>query len=155
MSAAGTAGAQSVVLANVRETSARVPSLQMQMRLDLGERATAALESGLVLGFAVDWQLADGRELNDTLWLRYSPLLRRYDFAMGSRAPQSFGLRNALLAAVENARLSFPDAQPCAASCGGRVRVQLDVSTLPAPLRLPAWVQKAWTLDSGWRAIDQ
>lgn len=152
---AASAVAQSVVLKNAQQTRAPVPGLQLQLRLDLGERATRALESGLVLGLAVDWQLDDGRELHDTLWLRYSPLLRRYDFGIGSRPPQSFGLRNALLAAVENARVTWPEAHACKLECGGRVRVRLDVSTLPAPLRLPALFQRDWKLDSGWRALDR
>ncbi len=106
-----------------------------------------------MLGLRVDWELADGRALAQTLWLRYSPLLRRYALAVGERPSQQFSLRNALLAAVENAQLSWPEEARCEPACGGRARVQLAVSSLPAPLRLPALTQREWRLDSGWQAL--
>jgi hypothetical protein len=111
------AAAQSIVLERATRSSSAEPGLQLEFVLDLGERATLALESGLVLGFSVDWELADGRELGEMLWLRYSPLLRRYAFGIGSRPTQTFALRNTLLAAVENARVSWPDAGACDGSC--------------------------------------
>lgn len=142
------------MLQAARSRAVAEPGLQLEVALDLGERATLALESGLVLGFRVDWQLADGRALQQILWLRYSPLLRRYALAIGDRPLQQFALRNALLAAFENAQLSWPEEASCAGSCGGRVRLRLDVSSLPAPLRLPALVQRDWALDSGWKALS-
>ena len=60
------------------------------MSIELGPRATEALQAGLMLAFDVDWQLADGRELHQPLALRYSPLLRSYQLAIGNGQPQTF-----------------------------------------------------------------
>jgi hypothetical protein len=120
------------------------------MRVDLGATAGAALDAGLALRFLVEFRGDDGRERVQTLMLRASPLLRSYNLAIGSEAPQPHGLRNALLVAFENARITFDADEPCAGGCPGRARVRLDVAALPAPLRLPALVDPAWQLDSGW-----
>ncbi len=124
------------------------------MAIELGARATAALRAGLLLAFDVEWQLADGRHLQRTLALRYSPLLRSYQLANDGQATQAFDLRNSVLAALENARLSWPDAAACAEACGGRVRVRLDKAALPAPLRLPALTNRDWRFDSGWIEVQ-
>lgn len=125
------------------------------MQVELGVRATAALEAGLVLAFDVDWALADGRRLRQQLALRFSPLLRSYQLAQGTDPPQAYALRNSLLAAMENARLRFAGAAPCQDACGGRVRVRLNPAALPAPLRLPALVDGDWDFDSGWRELEK
>lgn len=147
-------GAQSLSIRSVDEVEAAVPTLQLALSVDLGERATAALQAGLLLAFDVDWQLADGRQLRRTLSLRYSPLLRSYQLAIGNEAPQQIGLRNGLLAAMENARLRWPTEAPCAGACGGRVRARLNPAALPAPMRLPALFDSAWAFDSGWREVE-
>jgi hypothetical protein len=131
-----------------------VPVLQLAMQVELGERATAALQAGLVLAFDVDWELADGRRLRQSLALRFSPLLRSYQLALGGAPPQAFALRNSLLSAMENARLRFADAKACEGDCAGRVRVRLNPAALPAPLRLPALVDGDWDFDSGWKELE-
>lgn len=123
------------------------------MSIQLGARATEAIESGLVLSFKVEWLLADGRTLRQNLALRYSPLLRSYQLGIGNRVVQSFPLRNSLLAAMENARLRWPASRACEAACGGKVRVRLDPAALPAPLRLPALFDSDWDFDSGWQPV--
>lgn len=124
------------------------------MSIQLGERATEAIEAGLVLSFRVEWELADKRRLQQSLVLRYSPLLRSYQLGVGNEVVQTFPLRNTLLAAMENARLSWPQSQPCNGYCGGRVRVHLDPAVLPAPLRLPALFDADWRFDSGWQPLQ-
>lgn len=131
-----------------------VPTLQLALSVQLGERATAALEAGLMLSFDVEWRLADGRRLRQPLALRYSPLLRRYQLAIGQGAPQPHALRNGLLSAMENARLRWTGDAACEGDCGGQVRVRLDPAALPAPLRLPALVDGDWRFDSGWVAVE-
>jgi hypothetical protein len=141
---------------SIRRASAvadAVPTLQLVMSIKLGSRATEAIEAGLVLSFKVDWELADGRELQQSLLLRYSPLLRSYQLGIGQEVVQTFSLRNSLLAAMENARLRWPEARACAGECGGQVRVRLDPAALPAPLRLPALVDSDWRFDSDWHAL--
>ena len=146
--------AQSLAIKQAVANTTAAPALQLAMSIELGPRATEALQAGLMLAFDVDWQLADGRELHQSLALRYSPLLRSYQLAIGNGQPQTFILRNALLAAMENALLRWPDAAACAATCGGRVRVRLDPAQLPAPLRLPALFDSDWSFDSGWKAVS-
>lgn len=106
-----------------------------------------------MLAFEVEWRLADGRRLRQPLALRYSPLLRHYELAIGSSPPQPHALRNHLLAAMENARLRWPAEAACAGACAGQVRVRLDPAALPAPLRLPALVDGDWHFDSGWVGV--
>ena len=150
----GALAAQSLVVKQAIDGAMAVPSLQLAMAIELGPRATEALQAGLMLAFDVDWELDDGRELHQSLALRYSPLLRSYQLAVGNGHPQTFALRNALLAAMENAQLRWPDAADCSGACGGRVRVRLDPAQLPAPLRLPALFDSDWSFDSGWREVD-
>lgn len=151
---AGALPAQSLSIRRAEAVAGEVPVLQLAMQVELGARATDALEAGLVLAFDVDWELADGRRLRQSLALRFSPLLRSYQLAQGTAPPQAFALRNSLLSAMENARLRFADAKPCQGDCGGRVRVRLNPAALPAPLRVPALVDGDWDFDSGWRDIE-
>jgi hypothetical protein len=154
LSVAGTLAAQSLVVKQAVSDRSGAATLQLVMAVELGPLATEALQAGLMLAFDVDWQLHDGRELRQSLALRYSPLLRSYQLAVGKTPPQTFTLRNALLAAMENAQLRWPDQAACAGACGGRVRVRLDPAQLPAPLRLPALFDSDWDFDSGWKQID-
>ena len=154
MSLSGALAAQSLVVKQAIDGALTMPSLQLAMAIELGPRATEALQAGLMLAFDVDWELDDGRELHQSLALRYSPLLRSYQLAVGNGHPQTFALRNALLAAMENAQLRWPDAAACSGACGGRVRVRLDPAQLPAPLRLPALFDSDWSFDSGWKAVS-
>jgi len=146
--------AQSLEIKTARSVESASPTLQLALSVELGERATEALQAGLLLAFDIDWQLADGRLLQRTLALRYSPLLRSYQLAIGSEPPQVFALRNGLLAAMENARLRWSDEPACASACGGRVRVRLNPAALPAPLRLPALFDSDWEFDSGWKELE-
>lgn len=150
----GALTAQSLAIKQAVAEAASVPTLRLAMSIELGAHATEALQAGLMLAFDVDWRLEDGRQLHQSLALRYSPLLRSYQLAIGNGHPQTFALRNALLAAIENAQLRWPDAAACATACGGRVRVRLDPAQLPAPLRLPALFDSDWSFDSGWKAVS-
>ena len=146
--------AQSLTIKSAEAVPGGVPTLQLALAIELGARATEALEAGLMLAFDVDWQTADGRALKRTVALRYSPLLRSYQLAIGKDAPHAYALRNNLLAAMENARLRWSDEANCDTDCGGRVRVRLNPAALPAPLRLPALFDSDWDFDSGWREVE-
>ncbi len=148
-------GAQTLLVRHATVLDLPAPSIALDLRADLGETATAALGAGIVLVFQAQWELPDGRTLTQPLTLSYSPLLDQYALQLGSRPPQRFDLRNALLAALENANLSWPDAEPCASVCAGRLRVVLDRSRLPAPLRLNAVAARGWQLDSAWTTVDK
>jgi hypothetical protein len=147
-------GAQSLTLLGAQAQHSDRPALELALQMDLGSTATEALESGLMLVYRVDWQLADGRALREQIALRYSPLLRAYSLAIGNRPPQTFSLRNAMLAAFEHAKLHWDDSAPCSGDCGGRVRIAVDIAGLPAPLRIPALLDGNWAFDSGWQAVQ-
>lgn len=145
--------AQSLSVRHAKALDLPAPSVALDLRAELGAAATAALDAGIVLPFQAQWQLGAGRTLTQSLNLAYSPLLDQYALTIGSRV-QRHRLRNALLAALENATLSWPEATPCASACGGRIRVVLDRGRLPAPLRLQALTDPDWNLDSAWTTLD-
>lgn len=150
----GALHAQSLAIKSASSVVASAPTLQLALSIELGARATDALQAGLLLAFDIDWHLADGRHLQRAMSLRYSPLLRSYQLAIGNEPPQVFALRNGLLAAMENARLRWSGEPACAAGCGGRVRARLNLAALPAPLRLPALFDGDWDFDSGWKELE-
>lgn len=82
------------------------------------------------------------------LELRYVPLTRRYEVQhMGQAQPRSFARRTALLASLD--RIRIPLAGEPGADCTGTVSVVLDLTTLPTPLRFPAFLERAeWRLVS-------
>lgn len=146
--------AQQLTLLAARETADPAPGLELSLRLDPGVQATEALEAGLVLSFSVHWELDDHRALVQTMSLRYSPLLRAYALTIGNAPAQTYTLRNAMLAAFEQARLRWEGEGHCSDRCAGRVRVELDRARLPAPLRLPSLLQPDWAFDTGWHEVQ-
>ena len=58
-----------------------------------------------------------------------------------------FARRGALLAALDRVRLNLLDAPP--PDCAGRIQVALDLTSLPTPLRFPAFLQ-----PSEWRLVS-
>lgn len=144
------AAAQQIRIERARLLPGDIPVLELAMRVDLGPSAGSALDAGLALRFAVDYQPEPGERLSQPVVLRASPLLRSYTLLVGQEAPQQLGLRNALLVAFENVRVPLTGATGCVDPCRARVRVRLDPAALPAPLRLPALVDSDWRLDSGW-----
>jgi hypothetical protein len=148
------AAAQHIQIERARLVHGDIPVLELTMRADLGPSAEAALDAGLALRFAVDYRAEPGVRLSQPVVLRASPLLRSYTLLVGQEAPQQLSLRNALLVAFENVRVPLAEAPECADSCSARVRIRLDPAALPAPLRLPALVDAAWRLDSGWVEVS-
>lgn len=88
---------------------------------------------------AATWQVVE---------LRYVPLTRHYQMQrVGEPQARSFARRSAMLASLDRIRLPL-GAEPVA-GCRGTVKVALDLTTLPTPLRFPAFFKRAdWRLVS-------
>jgi hypothetical protein len=89
-----------------------------------------------------------GVRSDHVLELRYLPLLRHYQLQRDSEAQaRSFARRSALLASLDRIRLPLPAfPQP---GCSGTVSMALDLTSLPTPLRFPAFLRRdEWRLVS-------
>lgn len=113
------------------------------LALDLALRFTAteltALDHGIPLRLAV--RIDAEPPLDTAITLRYRPLSRQYELRLsGDADARVFASRERLLAALE--RVVVGDV----AATRGQVRVALDRAALPAPLRLPALIDRDWQL---------
>lgn len=116
--------------------------------LDLDLRFTAtqlqALEHGIPLRLAVHLGSAAPNALVE---LRYRPLSRQYELRLPNEdLARVFASRARLLAALD--RIVINDV----AATQGSARVELVSSALPAPLRLPALLDRDWQLATPARA---
>ncbi|MBK6726853.1 MAG: DUF4390 domain-containing protein [Xanthomonadales bacterium] len=119
----------------------------MQLELDLRFTDTLlqALDDGipLLLAVQIDGAVASVQRIG----LRYRPLSRQYELHLpGDAQPRVFASRARLLAALDRIVLGAVSAD------SGRVRVKLVSSALPAPLRLPALVEREWQLATPQRS---
>lgn len=84
----------------------------------------------------------------DALELRYVPLTRHYELRRpGEAQGRSFARRSALFAALDRVRVPLT-AEPTP-GCRGTLQVALDLTSLPTPLRLPAFLQR-----DQWRMVS-
>ncbi len=85
------------------------------------------------------------------LVLSYQPLVRQWQLArLDSEPPRLFASRSQLLAAIDQVRLPLGSSwQLLSGSREYSLRVRLPQSSLPGPLRLPAWFSRTWRMDSG------
>ena len=116
--------------------------------LDLDLRFTdtqlEALDHGIPLRLAV--HLDDVRS-DSLIELRYRPLPRQYELHQADTvSPRVFASRARLLAALDRIVIDDVDGDH------GSVRVELVSSALPAPLRLPALIDRDWQLATPARA---
>ncbi len=114
---------------------------RLALDLDLRFTATqlAALDHGIPLRLAV--HSADARLPQQMIDLRLRPLARQYELRLpGETDARLFPSRSRLLAALDRVVVDGGhEAQ-------GSVRVELVASALPAPLRLPAMIDREWQL---------
>ena len=122
-------------------------ALELTQELHFSRTMRDALDHGIALRLVYSAS-GCGSSVWQVLELRYVPLTRHYELqASGEAQPRSFARRSALFAALD--RLRVPLHGEPAADCHGRVQVALDLTSLPTPLRLPAFLQRAeWRLVS-------
>jgi hypothetical protein len=134
-----------IASAQTRDSGAG-PVLEIEQQLRWSPRMLEALAHGIPLRLA--YRLDCGDWLSQQfLELRYAPLQRLYTLRSMDGRERRFGRRSALLAALDRVRLPLPDALPRA--CRGGVRMALDLTALPTPLRFPALL---WPHD--WRLVS-
>lgn len=125
------------------------PALEVQQRLDFSPRMLDALSNGIALRIDYRLEACDGGvHERRPLWLRYFPLAREFELRwQGDDGGRRFARRSALLAALDQVRVALPES---AAACAGELSLELELTALPAPLRLPALIGlEDWRLAAG------
>jgi hypothetical protein len=121
----------------IRSIAREGDDLVLDLDLRFTETQLQALDHGIPLRLAV--QLGSGAP-DAFIELRYSPLPRQYELMLPTGGARVFASRARLLAALE--RVVIADV----AGTHGSARVELVSSALPAPLRLPALIDRDWQL---------
>jgi hypothetical protein len=122
-------------------------ALEITQELRFSRTMRAALDHGMTLRLVYRVEgCASGAF--DVLELRYVPLTRHYELRrFGDAQGRSFARRSALFAALDRVRLPL-QAEPTP-DCRGQLQVALDLTSLPTPLRLPAFLQR-----DEWRMVS-
>lgn len=135
-----------ILAAQVRGDGA-ARQLELTQRLRFSPRMRDALEHGIPLRLSYRVR-GCGTERHFGAELRYSPLNRRYELLRpGDPQPRSFARSGALLDTLDRMRLPIGDG--FAPGCTGEVKLGLDLTSLPTPLRFPAFLQ-----PGDWRLVS-
>lgn len=123
-------------------------TLEVTQQLRFSEHMRQALDNGIPLRLAYNIDWCDGRRSEgQVIELRYSPLGRDYRMRrLADGEDRRFSRPSALFAALDRVRLPVKGEIP---PCGGRISVALDLTSLPTPLRFPAFLQ-----PSQWRLVS-
>jgi len=122
----------------IRSIAREGDDLVLDLDLRFTETQLQALDHGIPLRLAVHFGSTAPAALID---LRYSPLPRQYELVLANGGgPRVFASRARLLAALD--RIVIADVR----AVRGNARVELVSSALPAPLRLPALIDREWQL---------
>ncbi len=138
--------------------------LQVSTGIDFrpGDEPLEALDSGVALvislqarasrvhGFIARERYRRERQLE----IRYLPLSRYYQLRdLESGDQESYPRLSMLFDELRRARtleLGLESGEAEAARWQVQVRARLDISSLPSPMRLPAWLSGQWRLGSRW-----
>jgi Domain of unknown function (DUF4390) len=134
-----------------------------ELTLELGTDAREAIENGVPLIFIFDFRIDQPRRYlwnKNLLSLRRSFELARHPLAnsyvvtdiVANKRIASPSLDDALRILSEPAEITLGKATLLDSSTDllGRMRAQLDIESLPAPLRPIAYVSPSWRLKSDW-----
>lgn len=141
--------------------------MDLDARIPLSPDMEDAVESGVPLRFAFDFQLVRNRPY---LWdarvlvLRRTVRLERHALAgkyvvldeVSQQRQVLASLPDALeaLGQLRNITLAKLQDLPPEVALRGRVRARLDIEGLPAPMRPVAYLSPSWYLGSGWHTWD-
>jgi hypothetical protein len=121
--------------------------LEVTQRLRFSAKMREALEHGIPLRLTYRIEACDVTQYQ-SIGLQYSPLNRHYEVHRpGETTARAFARSGALLASLDRVRL--PIGEAFAPRCDGRVTVGLDLTSLPTPLRFPAFLQ-----PGDWRMVS-
>lgn len=130
-------------------------SLDVTQELRFSPTVRQALDNGIALRLVYR---IDGCGVNQlvALRMRYAPLGRHYELQQDGGGVRRFARAGALFAALDRVRL--PLQQVPHEGCSGDITVALDLTSLPTPLRFPAFLASdewrmvsppvAWTIAS-------
>lgn len=131
-----------------------------------GPAIIEAIEHGVTVQLRVTiqvmrrWELLvdDALERNHRFEIRYLPLVRHYELTnLDSGEQLSFPRLSMALDRLQ--RQIWMDTRFTAADQRGRpwhmrVRIDIDRTRLPSPMRLPVWFDANWSLGEPWRRWD-
>ena len=121
--------------------------LEVTQQLRFSAKMREALEHGIPLRLTYRLE-ACGQSQYQTIGLQYSPLNRHFELHRpGEAQARTFARSGALLASLDRVRL--PIGQSFNEGCEGSIRVGLDLTSLPTPLRFPAFLQ-----PGDWRMVS-
>lgn len=121
--------------------------LEVTQQLRFSPKMREALEHGIPLRLAYRVQACKTETLI-YLDLRYSPLNRHFELHRpGETQARSFARSGALLASLDRVRLPIGEVFP--PGCHGSIVVGLDLTSLPTPLRFPAFLR-----PGDWRMVS-
>ena len=135
-----------------------------EVLIELSDDARDAVESGVPLRFAFDFQVIRPRKLmwdQQILALRRSYRLERHALANKYVVTDLVSQKRTVLTSIEDAVEALGHLENITLgkvkdlmleeALTGRLRGQLDIEALPAPLRPIAYLSPSWHLKSPWR----
>lgn len=139
--------------------------LAAEFDIELGYKLREAVDRGLPLQFAVDFQLMRSRwywvdeEVINTTYpinLSYNALTRTYRVVTPSNTFNTPTLEDAMMhmVRVRNWAVIPPDAIDIGQPYTAQVRFRLLLTELPKPFQISALVNSEWDLSSEWLAFD-
>ena len=135
--------------------------LNAEFEFSLNPTLEDALEKGIPLYFALDFELTRGR----WYWLdekvaqtalvyrvSYNALTRQYRVASGllTQTFKSLEEVERFIGRITSRRVASADALTKGAKYDAAVRLRLDVNQLPKPILINALASREWTLASDW-----
>ena len=122
-------------------------ALEVTQELRFSQTMRDALQNGISLRLIYHVR-GCGIEQAAVLRMRYTPLSRHYELQQeGAASVRRFARIGGMLAALDRIRLPLQRAP--AQDCSGTVMVALDLTSLPTPLRFPAFLDAdEWRLVS-------
>lgn len=144
----GSTPERATITAVERIDGATGAELELTQQLKLSRTMLNALASGIALRLVYQIDACAAGPQGSVIELRYVALTRSYEMRRNEEPEvRRFARRAALLAALDRVRL--PLAGEPGPDCRGSVQVALDLTTLPTPLRFPAFLKPGeWRLVS-------
>ena len=135
--------------------------LNAEFEFSLNPTLEDALEKGIPLYFALDFELTRGRwywldeKVTQTALVyrvSYNALTRQYRVASGLLTQTFNSLEEVerFIGRITSRRVASADALAKGAKYDAAVRLRLDVNQLPKPILINALASREWTLTSDW-----
>jgi hypothetical protein len=162
--AAGLSRAADIVVEDVRLVpDEKGYSLSANFRIRLGQRLEEAVNKGIVLYFAADFELTRSRwywfdekvaQHSRTFQLSYHALTRQYRLSSGALHQAFFSLEDAvqMLSRLRHWQVLEKDKISAGIDYLASTRLRLDPSQMAKPFQVSALSNRDWSPSSGWLA---